>query len=109
MGEWIKDGNLPSAIFAANDPAAIGAMAAMNDAGLNVPGDVAVVGAGKIHYGDMLRVPLTTVTWSTSAMGQEAASLLLDLIDNKKEPRRSRRVIVEPELVVRQSCGSKVG
>src|SRR4030095_633448 len=99
MSEWIKDGNLPSAIFAANDPAAIGAMAAMNERGVNVPGDVAIVGAGNIHYGDMLRVPLTTVTWSTSAMGQEAASLLLDLIDNKKEPRRSRRVVVEPALV----------
>ena len=108
MSEWVKEGNLPSAIFAANDPAAIGAMAALHDAGLNVPTDMAVIGAGRIHYGDMLRVPLTTVTWSTSAMGQEAATLLLDLIDNKKEPRRSRRVIVEPELVIRRSCGSSV-
>ena len=68
MSDWIATGNLPSAIFAANDPAAIGAMAALNDAGLDVPNDVAIVGAGNIHYGDMLRVPLTTVSWSTAAM-----------------------------------------
>src|SRR5687768_18091329 len=58
-------GNLPTAIFAANDPAAIGAIEALNDAGFDVPNDIAIVGAGNIHYGDMLRVPLTTVSWST--------------------------------------------
>ena len=76
MQKWIAAGNLPTAIFAANDPAAIGAMSAMSDAGLKVPGDVAFVGAGSIHYGDMLRVPLTTISWSKAEMGQAAASLV---------------------------------
>jgi LacI family transcriptional regulator len=102
MQKWIAKGNLPTAIFAANDPAAIGAMAALNEAGIDVPNDVAIVGAGNIHYGDMLRVPLTTVSWSTAAMGQAAAELLLELIDGKNKPRK---VIVPPELVVRHSCG----
>ncbi len=106
MKDWIADGDLPSAIFAANDPAAIGAMEALNDAGLNVPSDVAVVGAGNIHYGDMLRVPLTTVSWSTAAMGQSAAGLLLELIEGKRTPPQSRHVTIAPELVVRRSCGA---
>lgn len=106
MKAWIASGDLPSAIFAANDPAAIGAMAALNDAGMKVPDDVAFVGAGSIHYGDMLRVPLTTVSWSTSAMGQQAAGLLLELIDGKKKLQRHRRITVPPELVVRRSCGA---
>jgi len=106
MNDWIGKGNLPTAIFAANDPAAIGAMAALNDAGLDVPNDVAIVGAGNIHYGDMLGVPLTTVSWSTAAMGQAAAELLLELIDGKGSASRSRRVIVPPDLVIRRSCGS---
>jgi LacI family transcriptional regulator len=105
MKTWIASGNLPTAIFAANDPAAIGALAAMNAAGLNAPDDVAFVGAGSIHYGDMLRVPLTTVAWSTSAMGQAAAELLLELIRDKKKARKHRQVRVPPELVIRQSCG----
>jgi LacI family transcriptional regulator, galactose operon repressor len=103
MRKWIAAGDLPSAIFAANDPAAIGAMQAMNDAGLKVPDDVAFVGAGSIHYGDMLRVPLTTIAWSTAEMGQAAAKLLLELIDGKK---KARTIIVPPKLVIRRSSGA---
>ena len=99
---------MPPAIFASNDPAAIGAMAAMSDAGLKVPDDVAFVGAGSIHYGDMLRVPLTTVSWSKSEMGQAAASLLLELIDGKKKVHRNRVITVPPELVIRQSSVKSV-
>ena len=103
MRKWIAASDLPSAIFAANDPAAIGAMQAMNDAGLKVPDDVAFVGAGSIHYGDMLRVPLTTIAWSTAEMGQAAAELLLELIDGKK---KARRITVPPKLVIRRSSGA---
>ncbi|HEU4836146.1 MAG TPA: LacI family DNA-binding transcriptional regulator [Pyrinomonadaceae bacterium] len=103
MQKWIAAGDLPPAIFAANDPAAIGAMAAANEAGLKVPGDVAFVGAGSIHYGDMLRVPLTTVSWSKAEMGQAAARLLLEFIGGKK---KKRTITVPPELLIRQSTVS---
>jgi LacI family transcriptional regulator len=103
MQKWIAAGDLPSAIFAANDPAAIGAMAAASEAGLKVPDDVAFVGAGSIHYGDMLRVPLTTVSWSKAEMGQAAATLLLELLDGKK---KNRTITIAPELIVRRSCGA---
>jgi LacI family transcriptional regulator len=92
------------AVFAANDPAAIGAMKAMWDAGLSVPDDVAVVGAGDIAHGDLLRVPLTTVSWSKEALGRQAAELLLDQIGPQPSP--FRRVIIRPTLVVRASCGA---
>jgi len=105
MKSWIADGELPTAIFAANDPAAIGAMTALHEAAIRVPDDVAIVGAGRIHYGDMLRVPLTTVTWSTLEMGQTAASLLLELITGTS--KTARQVVVKPELVIRQSCGGR--
>jgi LacI family transcriptional regulator len=104
MQRWIGKGDLPTAIFASNDPAAIGAMAAVNEAGLKVPNDIAFVGAGNIHYGDMLSVPLTTVSWSKSAMGQEAANLLLELIGGKKKARR--QITIPPELIIRRSCGA---
>ena len=58
------------AVFAANDPSAIGAMKAIWDAGLRVPDDIAVVGAGDIALGDLLRVPLTTVSWSREDQGR---------------------------------------
>ena len=82
--EWLSNGDLPSAIFAANDPAAIGAMSAITEAGLRIPEDIAIVGGGNIHYGDMLSVPLTTIAWSTSEMGQAAARLLIDLVEGER-------------------------
>jgi LacI family transcriptional regulator len=107
MKSWIADGELPSAVFAANDPAAIGAMTALHEAAIKVPDDVAIVGAGKIHYGDMLRVPLSTVTWSTLEMGQAAAGLLIDSITGRS--KAARQIVVKPELVIRQSCGARRG
>ena len=91
------------AVFAVNDPAAIGAMKAIWDAGLRVPDDVAVVGAGDVAYSDLIRVPLTTVRWSKSDVGRSAAELILDQIGGHGETR-PRRVIIPPELVVRQSA-----
>jgi LacI family transcriptional regulator, galactose operon repressor len=107
MKSWIADGELPSAVFAANDPAAIGSMTALHEAAIKVPDDVAIVGAGKIHYGDMLRVPLSTVTWSTLEMGQAAAGLLIDSITGRS--KAARQIVVKPELVIRQSCGARRG
>jgi LacI family transcriptional regulator len=98
------------AVFAANDPAAIGAMKAIWDAGLSVPDDVAVIGAGDIAMGDMLRVPLSTVSWSREQQGRAAAQLLLDRIDGEGgagAAARSQRVIIPPRLVVRRSSGGK--
>ena len=96
------------AVFAANDPSAIGAMKAIWEAGLHVPDDIAVVGVGDITFGDLLRVPLTTVSWSRNGMGHEAAELLLNPLEDEDgdidEP--PSRVIVPPQLIIRESCGA---
>ena len=106
MQKWSREGTLPPAIFVANDAAAVGAIAALHDSGARVPEDVAIMGAGMIHFGDMLRVPLSTVSWSTAEMGHEAARLLLELLDDKTNPPGSENIVVQPTLVVRQSCGA---
>ena len=90
------------AVFAANDPAAIGAMKAIWEAGMRVPEDIAVVGAGDIAHGDMLKVPLTTISWSRKDQGLNAAELLLNGLDSD-EKDAPRRVIIPPRLVVRES------
>jgi len=90
-------------VFAVNDPAAIGAMKALWDAGLRVPDDVAVVGAGDVAYSDLIRVPLTTVRWSKSEVGTSAAELILDQIEGEGRTR-PRRVIIPPAIVIRQSA-----
>jgi LacI family transcriptional regulator len=94
------------AVFAANDPSAIGAMKAIWEAGQRVPDDVAVVGVGDIALGDLLRVPLTTVGWSRKDQGRHAAELLLNGLDddNAAEPQR---IIIPPQLIVRESSGAQ--
>lgn len=96
------------AVFAANDPAAIGAMRAIWEAGLRVPEDIAVVGAGDVAHGDLLRVPLTTVSWSREELGRQAAVLLLDQI-GRPPHGPFQRIIIPPALVVRESCGAQIG
>ena len=90
-----------------NDPAAIGAMQALNEAGINVGKDIALVGAGNIHYGAMLRVPLTTVSWSRSEMGRDVAQLLIEMIEDKSSTTRAQHIVLQPELIVRDSCGAQ--
>jgi LacI family transcriptional regulator len=107
MKTWIKSGDLPSAIFAVNDPAAIGAMQAMSEEGIKIGEDIAIVGGGNIHYGDMLKVPLTTVSWSRSEMGQSAARLLIQQIEGTNGDAENQKVILSPSLIVRESCGAK--
>jgi LacI family transcriptional regulator len=96
------------AVFAANDPAAIGAMKAVWEAGLRVPEDIAIVGAGNIAWSDMLRVPLTTVSWSREEQGRQAADLILGRLGPHPGPK-VRRVVIPPQLVVRSSCGAGQG
>jgi LacI family transcriptional regulator len=91
------------AVFAANDPAAIGAMRAIWEAGLNIPDDIAVIGAGDIAHGDLLRVPLTTIGWSKEEQGRRAAELIIDQIAGRDDGT-VRRVIIPPRLLVRSSA-----
>ena len=93
------------AVFCANDPSAIGAMKAVWEAGLRVPDDIAIVGAGDVIHGELLKVPLTTVSWSRSELGREAAELLLNAAERNGNGNEPRRVIIPPHLVIRESCG----
>ena len=107
--KWIKQGTMPPAVLAFSDPAAIGAMRAATDAGLGVPEDLAIVGCGRIHYLDLLRVPLTTVAWPPTGIGGAAADRLIEMIKGKRgETRNTAETIFTPVLVVRGSCGAVV-
>jgi len=93
---------IPDGIFCYNDPVAIGAMRAIFEAGLKVPDDISVVGAGNVHYSDVLWVPLTTVDQGTAQMGTRAAELVMERIAAKRM-LRPKRVLIPPKLVVRKS------
>ncbi len=93
---------IPDGVFCYNDPVAIGAIKAIREAGLRVPDDIAVVGAGNVHYSDLLAVPLTTIDQGTCQMGAQAAEILLERIGQKR-PVRPRKILIPPQLVERES------
>ena len=92
----------PDGVFCFNDPVAAGAIQAILEAGLRVPDDVAVVGAGNVHYSDQLRVPLTTVDQSSLLTGEKAAEMLAKCILAGK-PLPPEYLYLQPRLVARQS------
>ncbi len=107
MRKLLRASPRPDGVFCYNDPVAIGAMRAIAEAGLRVPDDIAVAGAGNVHYSDFLAVPLTTVDQGTFEIGKRAADLLLERIASKHK-LRPKKILIEPRLVMRQSterCG----
>jgi LacI family transcriptional regulator len=102
MRQLLKMQPAPDGVFCYNDPVAIGAMKAILEAGLKLPDDIAVVGAGNIHFSDVLAVPLTTVDQGTCRMGILAAELLLERIAPKRS-MRPKKVLIPPKLVERES------
>lgn len=92
----------PDGIFCYNDATAYGAIAALLEAGLSVPEDVAVVGCGNLLYDKFLKIPLTSVDQQTMSIGQRAGTLALQLVE-AGEPVPPQRILLEPKLIVRQS------
>ena len=99
----IGAGRVPRALVCANDQMAIGGMAALQRAGLNVPGDVAVTGFDGIRLGRHLRPSLTTVVQPMAALGDTAVTMLKDRIGGATLPQRTVELPVRLEL--RASCG----
>lgn len=97
----------PTAIFAASDSMAIGALKALREAGLRVPDDVALVGFDDVSVATAVEPALTTVHQSIEGLGSMAAELLLNLLENPPDGQVSaRRIILPTKLVVRDSCGA---
>lgn len=93
----------PSAIFCANDLLALGVLQALFAAGVRVPEDVALVGYDDIEFASAAAVPLTSVRQPAVRMGREAAQLLLEETGEHAERHRHQRIVLEPELIVRES------
>jgi LacI family transcriptional regulator len=93
--------NHPSAIFCFNDLVAHGVMLGLNEAGLKPGQDIAVVGFDNNNEAPLYNPPLTTVSSYARLIGSQAAILLHQRIMN--QDRENQRIILQPELVIRQS------
>jgi LacI family transcriptional regulator len=94
-----------TALFAFDDASAIGAIRAFFDADLRVPDDVSVVGFDDIQNAAYHNPRLTTVRQPLREMGRIAARVLLDRIHSNGKRSDDSFVVVEPELIVRDSTG----
>ncbi len=95
----------PTAIFAANDVSALGAMSAIHETGLNIPGDISLVGFDDIPAGSQVRPGLTTLRQPYAEMGQKAVELLLAMRAGRS-PSSKAHILLPTELVVRGTTAS---
>lgn len=95
----------PTAIFAANDIMALGAIYAIQEAGLHVPDDIAVVGYDDRDFAAWIRPALTTIRMPSYEMGQAAARLLLKQFSGEELEDATQ---IPGKLIIRQSCGADV-
>ena len=101
MSELLKEGNIPDAIFAVNDPVAIGAFQRIKEAGLRIPHDIGLVGFSNNKITSLVDPPLTTVDQPSFEMGRKAAAILIDTIEGRL--REPTTLVIEAHLVVRGS------
>jgi DNA-binding LacI/PurR family transcriptional regulator len=94
----------PTAIFATTDWMALGAIEAIEDAGLQVPQDISIVGLDDIVVSAHIRPPLTTVAIPKSQLAFAATELLFHLIDKKSDIPLRR--LIEPSLIIRKSTAA---
>jgi LacI family transcriptional regulator len=94
----------PTAIFAANDLMALGAIYGVQDAGLTVPNDVAIVGYDDQDFASFSNPTITTVRSPSFEMGQLSAQLILDRLEKQVEIIDPVRV--QGTLIIRESCGA---
>lgn len=95
-----------TAIFAATDILAVGALRAIREAGLRVPADISLIGTGNISCADILDPPLTTMDTNTDEQGRRTAELMLRLVGHpggEPPPKGKTEIVVPTRLLVRGS------
>ncbi len=101
MSQMLRLDPRPTAVFAANDPAAMGAIRACRQAGLIVPNDISIMGAGGVEFEYLPEPFLTTTDWSRREIGLRAGEMVLEVIEGAGSVPEA--VSLSPRLVVRRS------
>lgn len=99
---FLSLGERPTAVCAANDMLAMGALRAFEENGIKVPGDISLVGMDNIEIASRIKPKLTTVFLAQSEIGRSAAELVLNRLKGE-EQGPSKKIIFEPRLIVRDS------
>ncbi|MGQ9501344.1 MAG: LacI family DNA-binding transcriptional regulator [Anaerolineae bacterium] len=107
--KWLRGRRPPTAIFSSNNLMGMGALYAIQESGLHVPREVALVSFDGVEFGTFLRPVLTTLRYDWEKIGEEAARLVLEAVSGaicSDQPIRQVRVPVQ--LVIGESCGCRL-
>ncbi|MEG0963350.1 MAG: LacI family DNA-binding transcriptional regulator [Lachnospiraceae bacterium] len=102
MSQLIARGHLPTALIAASDPIAIGAMRALNDNGIHVPEDISLMGFDDTTLSSFTSPPLTTIHAPAYDMGSFGANIVFNIL--KLNPATALKIQLPCQLMERQSC-----
>ena len=106
MKELIESERVPSAIFAASDPIAIGAMRALQENGYKIPEDVSIIGFDNTELSGYTNPPLTTMNAPVYAMGIYGIEVINTMLHSKNNKLLSPMKIYMPcPIKIRNSCG----
>ncbi|MCW9707897.1 LacI family DNA-binding transcriptional regulator [Fodinibius salsisoli] len=94
----------PTAIFSINNLMTLGCLEELNTQGINIPGEIALIGFDDMPWSKALNPPLTAVRQPGYELGVSAAELLLKRLSNPS--RNTSDIVLNPELIVRASCGN---
>ena len=103
MDYLLKKKLIPDAIFAVNDPVALGAYQRIKEAGLKIPGDIGIVGFSNNKITSLLEPALTTVNQPSFEMGKKTAEVLIEIIESKKGSVKAKTIILDTKLIIRSS------
>lgn len=99
--KWIEENSIPTAIFAADDFIALGALNAILNAGLRVPEDVSLIGYDDQLFSSQLHPRLSTVIQPAYEMGKQGVDLLVEKINNQEI--KDEKIKLKSKLIVRES------
>lgn len=106
-GELLKSGLTPTACLCSNDVIAIGAMRALRESGLSVPGDISIISMDDINVGQYLDPALTTIHLPLAEMGRMTAKILIDRIEGGHH--LPMKIVLPYHMVERESCARRMG
>ena len=101
---WQKDGHKTTAVFCDNDLLAMGFIQQASRLGIRIPQDVAIIGHDDIPFADTFSVPLTTISFPKSELGQQAMQVLMSRFNEKGNQHLAKTITLEPQLIERKSC-----